>query len=196
MWVLETRSKLSTPLLSPRRRRGRKSSSYSVDDQSRLAWIFTGVSEGLIGERRFGGRAWGDEVDRFDVDIGRPEGALILATSTGHSDEFGIAVEDLMFSALKTTGTQTKLIDSDLTYYVGAGGGAVFSVGSMNWYCSLAWDDHDNDIARLTGNVTKGFLEGKKGKWFENGFSMYGHSFLEIHLETMKIQFLIRILFR
>lgn len=162
MWILETRSKLSTSLSSHRRRRGRKSSSYSVDDQFRLARIFTGVSEGLIGKRGGGGGASGDEVDRFDVDIGSPEGALILATSTGHSDEFGIAVEDLMFSALKTTGTQTKLIDSDLTYYVGAGGGAVFSVGSMNWYCSLAWDDHDNDIARLTGSVIRGFLEEKK----------------------------------
>lgn len=138
---------------------------YRRTDASRdpkLAWMFNGVSEGLIGEQGFGGGASGDEVDRFDVELGSPEGALVLATSTGHSDEFGIAVEDLMFPALKTTGTQTKLIRSDLTYYVGAGGGAVFSVGSMNWYCSLAWDDYDNDIARLTGNVIIGFLEGKK----------------------------------
>jgi len=32
------------------------------------------------------------------------------------------------------------MIRSDVVYYVGAGGGAVFSVGSINWYCSLAWD--------------------------------------------------------
>lgn len=138
---------------------------YRRTDASRdptLAWMFNGVGEGLIGEHGFGGGASGDEVDRFDLELGSPEGALVLATSTGHSDEFGIAVEDLMFPALKTTGTQTKLIRSDLTYYVGAGGGAVFSVGSMNWYCSLAWDDYDNDIARLTGNVIQGFSEGKK----------------------------------
>ncbi|KAH8784885.1 hypothetical protein F5883DRAFT_672081 [Diaporthe sp. PMI_573] len=138
---------------------------YRRTDASRapgLAWMFTGVGEGLIGEHGFGGGASGDEIDRFDVDNGSPEGAVILATSTGHSDEFGITVEDLMFPALKTTGTQTKLIRSDLVYYVGAGGGAIFSVGSINWYCSLAWDDYDNDIARLTRNVIKGFLEGKK----------------------------------
>lgn len=128
----------------------------------KLAWMFTGVSEGLIGEQGFGGGASGDEVDRYDVDIGSPEGASILATSTGHSDEFGIAIEDLMFPALKTTGTQTKLIRSDMVYYVGAGGGAVFSVGSINWYCSLGWDDYDNDVARLTCNIIRGFLEGKK----------------------------------
>lgn len=128
----------------------------------KLAWMFTGVGEILIGEHGFGGGASGDEVDRFDVGNGRPEGALTLATSTGHSDEFGIAVEELMFPALKTTGTQTDLIRSDVVYCVGSGGGAVFSVGSINWFCSLAWDDYDNDIARLISNVIKGFLEGKR----------------------------------
>ncbi|KAL1852540.1 hypothetical protein Daus18300_012138 [Diaporthe australafricana] len=108
----------------------------------KLAWMFAGVGEDLIGEHGFR--------------------ALTLATSTGHSDEFGIAVEELMFPALKTTGTQTNLIRSDVVYYVGSGGGAVFSVGSINWYCSLGWDDYDNDIARLTSNVIKGFLEGKR----------------------------------
>lgn len=129
---------------------------------SGLAWMFTGVSEDLIGEHGFGGGASGDETDRFDVDLGSPEGALVLATSTGHSDEFGIAVEDLMFPAIKTTGAQTNLVRSDLVYYIGASGGAVFSVGSINWYCSLAWDDYDNDIGRLTRNVIKGLLEGKR----------------------------------
>lgn len=38
-------------------------------------------------------------------------------------------------------------------------------MGSMDWYCSLAWHDYDNDIATLTGNVMKGFLEGKKQGW-------------------------------
>ncbi|KAG8158514.1 hypothetical protein KVR01_011636 [Diaporthe batatas] len=127
---------------------------------SKLAWMFTGVSEDLIGEHGLGGGASGDEIDRFDVDQGSPEGVLVLATSTGHSDEFGIAVEDLMFPAIKTMGTQTDLVRSDLVYYIGASGGAVFSVGSINWYCSLAWDDYDNDIAQLTRNVIRGFLGG------------------------------------
>lgn len=33
-----------------------------------------------------------------------------------NSDEFVIVVEDLMFPTLKTTRTQTKLVDSDSTY--------------------------------------------------------------------------------
>lgn len=128
-----------------------------------LAWMFAGVGDGeLIGEHGLGGGASGDEIDRFDVRNGSPEGALVLATSTGHSDEFGIAIEDLSFPALNTLGTQTDLIRSDIVYYVTASGGAVFSVGSINWYCSLAWDAYDNNVARLTKNVINGFLAGKR----------------------------------
>lgn len=130
--------------------------------EPKLAWMFEGVDGELIGEYGFGGGASGDEIDRFDVENGSPEGALTLATSTGHSDEFGIAVEDLSFPALNTLGTQTDLIRSDIVYYVGAGGGSVFSVGSINWYCSLAWDAYGNNVARLTGNVIRGFLEGRR----------------------------------
>lgn len=128
----------------------------------RMSWMFTGVDGDLIGEHGFGGGASGDEIDRYDVENGSPEKALVLATSTGHGDDFGIAIEDLAYPALNTFGTQTNLIRSDVIYYVGAGGGAVFSVGSINWYCSLAWDAYDNNVARLTGNVIKGFLAGKR----------------------------------
>ncbi|KAK3076436.1 hypothetical protein LTS18_013011, partial [Coniosporium uncinatum] len=120
-----------------------------------LSWMFTGVESDLIGEHGFGGGASGDEIDRFDVENGSPESALTLATSIGHSDDYGIAIEDLSYPALNTLGTQTNMIRSDVVYYVGAGGGAVFSVGSINWYCSLAWDGYDNNVARLTGNAIK-----------------------------------------
>ncbi|OKL63373.1 hypothetical protein UA08_01695 [Talaromyces atroroseus] len=128
----------------------------------RLSWMFTGVDGDLIGEHGFGGGASGDEIDRYDVGNGSPLTAVILATSIGHSDDFGIAVEDLGYPAVNTLGTQTDLIRSDVVYYVGSGGGAVFSVGSINWYCSLAWDAYDNNVAILTGNVIKGFLAGKR----------------------------------
>jgi len=127
-----------------------------------LSWMFAGVEGDLIGEHGFGGGASGDEIDRFDVENGSPEGALTLAASIGHSDDYGIAIEDLSYPALNTLGTQTNLIRSDVVYYVGAGGGAVFSAGSINWYCSLAWDGYENNVARLTGNVIKGFLAGKR----------------------------------
>ncbi|KPI36812.1 N,N-dimethylformamidase beta subunit [Cyphellophora attinorum] len=127
-----------------------------------FAWMFEGITDDIIGVHGFGGGASGDEIDRYDVENGSPASATVLATSTGHSDEFGIAIEDLGFPAIKTLGTQTDLIRSDVVYYVGRGGGGVFSVGSINWFCSLGWDGYQTEVARLTGNVVRGFLEGKR----------------------------------
>ncbi|CAO2655159.1 Nn.00g102230.m01.CDS01 [Neocucurbitaria sp. VM-36] len=137
-----------------------KRTEASKDD--RVSWMFTDVSGELFGTRGFGGGASGDEIDRYDVENGSPADALTLATSTGHSDDFGIAIEDLSYPALNTLGTQTNLIRSDVVYYVGSGGGGIFSVGSINWYCSLAWDNYENNVANLTGNVIRGFLAGKR----------------------------------
>jgi hypothetical protein len=126
-----------------------------------VAWMFEGMSEdGLIGEFGLGGGASGDEIDRFDVRHGSPASAKVLASSTGHPDTFGIAPEDTEFPILNTLGTQNADIRSDITYYTTCAGGGVFSVGSINWFCSLGWDEYRNNVARLTGNVMKGFLKG------------------------------------
>jgi hypothetical protein len=61
-----------------------------------------------------------------------------------------------------TLGTQTDLIRSDITYYETCEGGAVFSVGSINWYRSLGWDDYKNNIAKMTANVLHGFMKRKR----------------------------------
>jgi len=138
---------------------------YKRTDESRtpqLSWIFDGIEEDLIGEQGFGGGASGDEIDRYGVENGSPVDAVVLATSTGHDDGYSIAIEDISYPAIHTLGTQTNLIRSDIVYYVGSGGGAVFSVGSINWFCSLGWDNYDNNVARLTGNLIKGFLAGKR----------------------------------
>ncbi|EXJ86338.1 hypothetical protein A1O3_03289 [Capronia epimyces CBS 606.96] len=128
-----------------------------------VAWMFEGIGpDELIGQHGLGraGGASGDEVDRYDVANESPEAAIVLASSTGHSDEFGIAPEDTTFPIVNTLGTQTDLIRSDITYYVTSAGGGVFSVGSMNWFCSLGWDDYQNNVATLTRNVILGFLKG------------------------------------
>jgi N,N-dimethylformamidase len=38
-------------------------------------------------------------------------------------------------------------------------GGAVFSVGSMAWPGALSENGYDNDVARITGNVLKRFMD-------------------------------------
>ena len=131
----------------------------------KLAWMFEGIGEGeLLGEHGFGGGASGDEIDKFDLGNGSPANCIVLASSTGHSDHFGAFPEDLVFPITKTLGSQTDEIRSDIVYYETSGGGAVFSVGSINWYCSLGWDGYKNNIAKLTENVLRGFLSKSSSK--------------------------------
>ncbi|KAH8805087.1 hypothetical protein F5884DRAFT_708286 [Xylogone sp. PMI_703] len=139
---------------------------YKRTDASKdvaLAWMFKGISEDeLLGEYGFGGGASGDEIDRCDYRLGSPYNTIVVATSTGHPDEFGIFPEDVEFPVINTLGTQTEDIRSDVVYYESAGGGAVFSVGSINWFCSLGWNNFQNNIARLTDNVLREFVSRHK----------------------------------
>ncbi|TPX12998.1 uncharacterized protein E0L32_006643 [Thyridium curvatum] len=133
---------------------------------ARFAWVFEGIGEDeLIGEHGFGGGASGDEIDRYDVEHGSPESAVVLATSIGHPDGFALFPEDIGFQELAVTGSQTNKIRSDIVIYETPAGGQVFSVGSMNWYCSLGWDSYDNNVARLTGNVIRKFTGSQKSTW-------------------------------
>jgi hypothetical protein len=40
-----------------------------------------------------------------------------------------------------------------------AGGGKMFSVGSINWYNAMAWNSFDNSAAMVTLNVLRRFLD-------------------------------------
>jgi len=50
-------------------------------------------------------------------------------------------------------------IRADLTFFETPSGGAVFSTGSISYAGSLSTNDYDNDIARLTGNVLRRFID-------------------------------------
>jgi hypothetical protein len=129
-----------------------------------LSWLFDGIPEDeLIGEHGFGGGASGDEIDRMDHEYGSPLNSIVVASSVGHPDWFGLFPEDVGFPMINTLGTQTDLIRSDIVYYETAAGGRVFSVGSINWYCSLGWKGYQNHVARLTRNVVREFAKGTLG---------------------------------
>ncbi|EXF77328.1 hypothetical protein CFIO01_12983 [Colletotrichum fioriniae PJ7] len=137
---------------------------------STWAWLLEGLEsetydEGedamdgfVIGTRGFGGGASGDEIDRLDVRLGTPVNTVLLATSTGHDDSFGVFNEEMMFPMVDTVGTKCDKVRSDMIMYEACGGGSVFSVGSINWYCSLGWDKYQNNVARLTWNVLREFM--------------------------------------
>ncbi|KAK4942368.1 hypothetical protein LTR10_017815 [Elasticomyces elasticus] len=125
---------------------------------SKYSWMFEGLTSELIGVEGFGGGASGDEFDKYDVENGSPASAVVLATSTDHSDEFGIFIEDVGFPIKNTMGSQTREVRSDMVCYEAVGGGHVFSASSINWLSCVGWEAYDNDAARLTANVLRGFL--------------------------------------
>ena len=45
------------------------------------------------------------------------------------------------------------------TFFETASGGAVFSTGSISYAGALSTNGYDNDVARLTGNVLRRFVD-------------------------------------
>jgi N,N-dimethylformamidase len=56
-------------------------------------------------------------------------------------------------------GTESPKVRADMVFFETPNGGAVFSVGSINWLGSLAWNKFDNNVARVTHNVLRRFLD-------------------------------------
>ncbi|KAL4906336.1 hypothetical protein BDW74DRAFT_177350 [Aspergillus multicolor] len=135
-------------------------------DNPSLAWLWKGLDEDskrLLGTKGLAGGASGDELDRLDYGVGSPTNAILLARSERHDDHFMLFNEELIFPMIGTLGSTSALVRSDMVYYEAEGGGAVVSVGSINWNNSLAWDDYRNDIATVTENVIREFLA-RKGR--------------------------------
>ena len=124
----------------------------------RAAFIFEGIEGPTIGDFGLaGGGAAGLEVDRADPAQGTPDHALVLASSTRHTDIYLMTPEDLLDPTPDWSGTQADIIRADLTFFETVGGGAVFSTGSIAWAGAMAWNGYDNEIARMTENVLRRF---------------------------------------
>ena len=126
-----------------------------------VAWIFDGIGEdekigdfGLIG-----GGAAGLELDRVDPLLGTPPNTYTLATSEGHTDLYLVVCEELDVNRPNCDGTQDPLVRADVVFYETANGGAVFSTSSIAWCGSLAHNDHDNNVSRMTENVLRRFAD-------------------------------------
>ncbi len=130
---------------------------YHRTDASRdpgFGWIFEGVEGDVIGADGLGlGGAAGDEMDAAQVQ-GTPPQTVVLASSRDHHERY------LRFASVyEDPDDANRLCRSDLTYTPTGNGGAVFAAGSMCWYPALAWNDYDNDVARITRNVLTRFLQ-------------------------------------
>jgi N,N-dimethylformamidase len=123
----------------------------------RVSWIFDGLDGKEIGAHGLGlGGASGDEMDCVSELLGTPPGTVVLASSPGHGPPY-VANHDI-------AGLAASRCRADMTYLELPHGGAVFAVGSMCWYPSLAYNKYDNDVARVTRNVLTRFLEPRPRK--------------------------------
>ncbi|HXV23688.1 MAG TPA: N,N-dimethylformamidase beta subunit family domain-containing protein [Alphaproteobacteria bacterium] len=129
----------------------------------RVAFLFEGIDNRL--GRRFGafglsgGGAAGLEVDRADHSLGTPAHALVVASSERHTDIYLWTPEELLDPTPDICGTQSELIRADMVFFETAGGGAVFSTGSIAWAGAMAWNGYENEVSRLTANVLKRFVD-------------------------------------
>jgi N,N-dimethylformamidase len=127
----------------------------------RAAFIFDGIQatagRAVGGFGLSGGGAAGLEIDRADFALGTPRHALVLASSTRHTDIYLMTPEDLLDPTPDMTGTQSPLIRADMVFFETRGGGAVFSTGSIAWAGAMAWKGYDNEVSTITANVLRRF---------------------------------------
>ena len=68
-------------------------------------------------------------------------------------------LEDIPLNYPGTGGAESPLVRADLVFFETAEGGAVFSTGSIAWAASLAHNDYNNNVSRITENVLRRFLD-------------------------------------
>ena len=137
---------------------------YERTEQShdpRVAFIFDGIADDArIGDFvQRGGGAAGLEMDRLDYALGTPPHALAVATSKDVGPGGVISVEEFITTPPVVDGEQLGMVRADIVFFETPNGGAVWSTGSIAWPTSLAHNDFDNNVARITGNVLRRFLD-------------------------------------
>jgi N,N-dimethylformamidase len=129
----------------------------------RVAFVFDGVDPDRFGTSgTIGGGAVGQELDRYDRDLGSPPDALLLATSEGLTEGYQRCVEEILFTVPGTNALCDPLVRADVVYHVKAGGGAVFAAGSIAWTGALGVD---RDVSRITRNVLERFVDPAPLPW-------------------------------
>ena len=138
------------------------SSYYRRNDASRnprAAFIFEGIEDERIGDfGSLGGGAAGEEIDRYDVRLGSPRHALVVASSEAHDEYMLRTKEEFLTTVLPF---QDPKIRADMVFFECPNGGAVFSTGSIAWAGALAHNHYDNNVAAVTANVLRRFIDAR-----------------------------------
>lgn len=126
----------------------------------RAAWMFEGIEGEIIGD--FGlaqSAAGGIEIDRYDLALGTPPHALIVASAAGHSDNYVTVTEEILYPYPGLSGSHDYRVRADMVYFTAPNGGAVFSTGSIAFGQSLPVNRFDNNVARLLANIVNAFAK-------------------------------------
>jgi N,N-dimethylformamidase len=126
----------------------------------RAAFIFEGIGrDEKIGDFGVLGGAAGYELDAADPELGTPPHALVLARSVEHSNVFLLTPEEMLAGFPGADAIENPKVRAELVYFETGTDGAVFSTGSITWAASLCHNGYDNNVARITGNVLRRFID-------------------------------------
>jgi N,N-dimethylformamidase len=139
-----------------------RASHYEIAPEAltgRTAWMWDRVElvDGRLGTSGLGGGAAGQEIDRYDPHLGSPAHAVVVASATDFGPDMVRTKEEFGGSVIYPI--PDPLVRADVVFYETPGGGAVFSVGSISWFGALARNHYQNDVAQLTANVIRRFLD-------------------------------------
>ena len=134
-----------------------------------VSWITKGVDGEIIGDHglAYGGAA-GVELDRYDLSLGTPPHTKIIASSGGHSDNYVLVTEELLYAYAGLVGSLDYRIRADMTYFTAPNDGAVFATGSIAFGQSLPSNNYNNSAATVMKNVIDAFIKDGKlpgGSW-------------------------------
>jgi N,N-dimethylformamidase len=124
----------------------------------RAAFMFEGIKDDIIGDfGLIGGGAAGIELDRTDAMLGTPPNTLILARSEAHTGTYVPAVEELLINYVGQA--EISPARAEMVFFETPSGGGVFATGSIAYAGSLSHQGYDNNVALLSRNVLRRFLD-------------------------------------
>lgn len=124
------------------------------------SWITEGVEGEIIGDKGLAyGAAGGIELDRYDLSLGTPPHTKIIAATGGHSDNYVLVTEELLYAYAGLVGSLDYRIRGDMTYFTAPNNGAVFCTGSIGYGQALPANGFENSAAKVLANVVEAFIK-------------------------------------
>ncbi len=131
----------------------------------RVAFLREGMEEiaqpgSVFGERGFmGGGAGGHELDRADISLGTPHHAIVLATCIVPDETYTMVNEERYDHTYWPHKSREDIARGDIVFFEAPNGGAVLSVGSMNYIGAMPVDGYTCPAARLVLNAIRRFAD-------------------------------------